>query len=103
MARRQSQKNRLKRLQKVCASAKITLGCAHCEYSLNPDGLIFDHIVPVKSGEARRVGECSGWRELWRELLDSNVQVLCGTCHSIKSAQEKRDWHASNEYRKAVL
>jgi 5-methylcytosine-specific restriction endonuclease McrA len=76
--------------------AKKERGCAICGYNEDGDGLEFDHIEPERRARrngtrgAGRAGRSA--RELERVLNDPNIQVLCGTCHNIKSNAERREW-----------
>lgn len=49
--------------------------CAHCER--RPSRLFVDHIVELKDG-----GE---------PLAQSNLEPLCGSCHSLKTARARGD------------
>ena len=67
---------------------KTIKGCAHCGYRENPFGLQFDHIDP-KTKEFAIAGNIAiGWNKIRKEI--KKCQVLCGTCHNIKTVCENR-------------
>lgn len=74
--------------------------CANCGYNVNLDGLEFDHVIPTR--KSSRVSLVSSI--FWKTPLDkigelvSDCQLLCGTCHRIKTRREAREtggWRAS--------
>lgn len=62
---------------------KLNPMCEHCErYGVAKDAELVDHIVEIEDGGA--------------PLDMDNLQSLCHQCHNIKTAEEKRKRHASN-------
>ncbi len=47
--------------------------CARCRFTYLPSGVDIDHVTPLSRGG---------------EDVDGNVQVLCKTCHKIKTAED---------------
>lgn len=84
------------RLHTMICKAKLERGCAACGYNSHPYALQFDHIQPIKNKTRSR----PRWRNadvlrveslisLQRALVDTNIQVLCSNCHSIKTVTER--------------
>jgi 5-methylcytosine-specific restriction endonuclease McrA len=63
---------------------KVKTGCAKCGYNGHFAGLEFDHIVAVKGG-LKRSGIKRTKASLAKLIQDDNIQVLCATCHRIKT------------------
>lgn len=74
------------------AAAKLKRGCARCGYAEHPDALQFDHIEPLRVSARTRAKQhrIESRAALYRALADTNIQVLCGNCHNIKSIAERR-------------
>ena len=71
-----------------------TLGgcCAQCGYKEHLDGLEIDHVVPLHQIAGKRTFGSLGvlsWKTLESRLV--GCQLLCGTCHNIKTRQEIRN------------
>ena len=60
---------------------KIKAGCACCGYNKHPEGLDFDHLHSKKFNVGR--GGTLSRKRLEQEIL--KCQILCGTCHHIKT------------------
>ena len=65
---------------------KIQLGCACCGYNEHPEGLDFDHLHDKKFNIGR--GGTLSRKRLEEEI--KKCQVLCGTCHHIKTRNEEK-------------
>lgn len=73
------------------AAHKLKVGCASCGYRENADGMEFDHIIPrSQGGDGPTVKSVKSDGNLEALLTHPNIQVLCGTCHNIKSMEERR-------------
>ena len=70
-----------------------TLGgcCANCGYKEHLDGLEIDHVVPIRVASSDRIltkiGSI-GWNKIEEALV--GCQLLCGTCHRIKTRADAR-------------
>jgi hypothetical protein len=60
---------------------KVNAGCACCGYNEYPEGLDFDHLKDKKFNVGR--GGTLSRKRLEQEIV--KCQVLCGTCHHIKT------------------
>jgi len=68
---------------------KLERGCAYCGYNENVRGLIFDHIDP-----STKTWNVSNMPDYSYERIDEEIakcQVLCGTCHLIKTYSGTRN------------
>jgi hypothetical protein len=65
---------------------KITEGCACCGYNEHPEGLDFDHLYDKKFNIGR--GGTFSKKRLEKEI--KKCQVLCGTCHHIKTRNKEK-------------
>jgi 5-methylcytosine-specific restriction endonuclease McrA len=67
-------------------SLKMLEGCACCGYKTHPEGLDFDHLHDKEFNIGR--GGTLSKKRLEKEI--KKCQVLCGTCHHIKTRNEKK-------------
>ena len=67
---------------------KTIKGCAQCGYREHAYGLQFDHIDPKTKEFAIAGNVAIGWNKIRQEI--KKCQVLCGTCHNIKTVKENR-------------
>ena len=69
--------------------------CNVCGYNMNPDGLEIDHITPkrFRGNDIFRFHSSAWWNCKWDRILKelAKCQLLCGTCHRIKTRKEARD------------
>lgn len=65
---------------------KIEQGCACCGYREHPEGLDFDHLYDKKFNIGR--GGTLSRKRLEKEI--KKCQILCGTCHHIKTRNESK-------------
>jgi hypothetical protein len=65
---------------------KVSQGCACCGYNEHPEGLDFDHLYDKKFNIGR--GGTLSRKRLEKEI--KKCQVLCGTCHHIKTRNEQK-------------
>lgn len=80
------QKDLRKQLLKELNEFKLSSGCKMCGYKSNVFALEIDHIIPVSEKIKKRRGMRSK-KELLDLINDSNIQVLCANCHSIKTRE----------------
>ena len=78
---------RLKRRDALDRLKKMK-GCAICGYNDDPYGLQYDHIDPKDKSFCISGNIAAGRNKLKAEL--KKCQVLCGTCHNIKTVKENR-------------
>jgi len=60
---------------------KVKAGCACCGYNTHSEGLDFDHLSDKKFNVGR--GGAYSKKRLEKEI--KKCQILCGTCHHIKT------------------
>lgn len=65
---------------------KVEFGCACCGYNEHPEGLDFDHLFDKKFNIGR--GGTMSKKRLEKEI--NKCQVLCGTCHHIKTRNPQK-------------
>lgn len=77
---------------------KLARGCKICGYNAHYAGLHFDHISPVrrKKSEDRGGPRMTTMTKAYEMANDSNIQILCCNCHSIKT-WENKDYLAATE------
>ncbi len=78
-----------RRVKAMIQRVKWELGCAYCGYDTDPRALEWDHINGGGGHGWSRGGATRTLPWLLRMLADSNIQLLCGNCHNIKSSIEK--------------
>ena len=84
-----------KRRNEYRAEAFDYLGncCNTCGYNENHDGLEIDHINPRRSDNTGfKFSSSTWWTKTWDKIIIEldKCQLLCGTCHRIKTKQEAR-------------
>ena len=65
---------------------KTLEGCVCCGYKTHPEGLDFDHLYDKEFNIGR--GGTLSKKRLEKEI--KKCQILCGTCHHIKTRNEKK-------------
>lgn len=86
-----------RRIQVLVNDYKMSKGCAQCGYNKHPYALQFDHINQINNREKSRprygsdgsVLRAESLKSLDKVKTDTNIQVLCGNCHNIKSNTER--------------
>jgi 5-methylcytosine-specific restriction endonuclease McrA len=72
-------------VRKASQEYKLSKGCEKCGYKDNVLALQYDHIIPVRTKNRTPIVRMKQFLKL---LDDSNIQVLCANCHSIKTHEE---------------
>ena len=87
---------RAKRRDERRALAYDLLGgrCVVCGYNTDMDGLEIDHIEPLRRDGSNgfQFNSSRWWMYRWERVVEelAKCQLLCGTCHRIKTRQEAR-------------
>lgn len=66
--------------------------CARCGYDGDPRGLEIDHIDGDRNGTSNRMAMLRARRD---PAYRATLQLLCGTCHRIKTI-ENEDWRTAD-------
>lgn len=74
----------------LIARWKIRKGCCICGYKTHHAGLVLDHMDPLTKDRNKR---SLSFNPLWKkERIKSELskcQVLCATCHNVRSYQQQ--------------